>query len=114
MNTTTSSSAQARLGAPSPIAYRLGADPSLKILVLKAGGKDHLPIFKVPLTWGLILRHSMYGWGYFTEPEPEAGMDGRRIVARAARYWAARRRSMAWPIHEACVKTMTIGPTAWV
>jgi 4-pyridoxate dehydrogenase len=59
------------------LAYRLGADPSLKILVLEAGGADHSPIIKVPLTWGLILRHRLYDWGYFTEPEP--GMDGRRI-----------------------------------
>ena len=59
------------------LAYRLGADPSLKILVLEAGGADRSPIIKVPLTWGLILRHRLYDWGYFTEPEP--GMDGRRI-----------------------------------
>jgi 4-pyridoxate dehydrogenase len=59
------------------LAYRLGADPDLKILVLEAGGKDSSPIIKVPLTWGLILRHRLYDWGYFTEPEP--GMDGRRI-----------------------------------
>lgn len=59
------------------LAYRLGADPGLKILVLEAGGQDRSPIIKVPLTWGLILRHRLYDWGYFTEPEP--GMDGRRI-----------------------------------
>lgn len=59
------------------LAYRLGADPSLKILLLEAGGPDRSPIIKIPLTWGLILKHRLYDWGYFTEPE--TGMDGRRI-----------------------------------
>ena len=59
------------------LAYRLGADPALKILVLEAGGADRSPIIKIPLTWGLILKHRLYDWGYFTEPEP--GMDNRRI-----------------------------------
>lgn len=59
------------------LAYRLGADPSLKILLLEAGGVDRSPIIKIPLTWGLILKNRLYDWGYFTEPEP--GMDHRRI-----------------------------------
>lgn len=59
------------------LAYRLGADPAMKILLLEAGGPDRSPIIRIPLTWGLILKHRMYDWGYFTEPEP--GMDGRRI-----------------------------------
>lgn len=59
------------------LAYRLGADPGLKILVLEAGGSDSSPVIKVPLTWGLILRHRLYDWGYFTEPE--AGLNNRRI-----------------------------------
>lgn len=59
------------------LAYRLGADPGLKILLLEAGGADRSPIIKIPLTWGLILKNRLYDWGYFTEPEP--GMDHRRI-----------------------------------
>ncbi len=59
------------------LAYRLGADPALKILVLEAGGRDRSPILQVPLTWGLILKHRLYDWGYFSEPEPN--LDGRRI-----------------------------------
>ena len=59
------------------LANRLGEDPDLRILVLEAGGADRSPIIQVPLTWGLILKHRMFDWGYFTEPEP--GMDGRRI-----------------------------------
>jgi 4-pyridoxate dehydrogenase len=59
------------------LAYRLGADPRLKILLLEAGGADSSPIIRIPLTWGLILKHRMYDWGYFTTPEP--GLDGRSI-----------------------------------
>lgn len=65
------------------LAYRLGADPTLKILVLEAGGPDNSPIIKIPLTWGLILKHRLYDWGYNTEPEP--GMDGRRIECARGR-----------------------------
>ena len=59
------------------LAYRLGQDPDVRILVLEAGGQDRSPIIKIPITWGLILKHRMFDWGYFTESEP--GMDGRRI-----------------------------------
>ena len=59
------------------LAHRLGEDPDVRILLLEAGGQDRSPIIKIPLTWGLILKHRLFDWGYFTEPEP--GMDGRRI-----------------------------------
>ena len=59
------------------LAHRLGEDTGARILVLEAGGQDRSPIVKIPLTWGLILKHRMFDWGYFTEPEIE--MDGRRI-----------------------------------
>ncbi len=59
------------------LAYRLGADPNLRILVLEAGGHDRSPMVKVPLTWGLILKNRLFDWGYFTQPE--SAMDGRRI-----------------------------------
>lgn len=65
------------------LAYRLGRDPSLRILVLEAGGSDSSPVIKIPLTWGLILKHRLYDWGYFTEPE--AGLDGRRIECARGR-----------------------------
>jgi 4-pyridoxate dehydrogenase len=59
------------------LAYRLGEDRDARILVLEAGGNDHSPVIKTPLTWGLILKNRLFDWNYFTEPEP--GMDGRRI-----------------------------------
>ncbi len=59
------------------LAYRLGADRDAKILVLEAGGSDRSPIIRIPLTWGLILKHRLYDWQYFTAPEP--GLDQREI-----------------------------------
>ncbi|MGS0897475.1 GMC family oxidoreductase [Burkholderia stagnalis] len=59
------------------LAYRLGEDPNLRILVLEAGEQDRSPYIKVPLTWGQILKNRLFDWGYFTEPEP--GMDDRKI-----------------------------------
>ena len=52
------------------MAFRLGANPDLKILVLEAGGEDRSPMIKIPLTWGLILKNRLYDWGYFTQSEP--------------------------------------------
>ena len=65
------------------LAHRLGQDKAVRILVLEAGGQDRSPIIKIPITWGLILKHRMFDWGYFTEPE--AGMDGRRIECARGR-----------------------------
>lgn len=59
------------------LAYRLGADPSSRILILEAGGSDRSPIIQIPLTWGLILKNRLFDWNYFTEPEHE--FDNRRI-----------------------------------
>jgi 4-pyridoxate dehydrogenase len=59
------------------LARRLGEDPRARILVLEAGDWDRSPLIKLPLAWGLILKHRRFDWGYFTEPESQ--LDGRRI-----------------------------------
>jgi choline dehydrogenase-like flavoprotein len=51
------------------LAYRLGANPKLRILVIEAGGSDRSAVIKIPLTWGLILKNRLYDWGYFTQAE---------------------------------------------
>jgi 4-pyridoxate dehydrogenase len=61
------------------LAYRLTADPSIRVLVLEAGGRDTHPLIHVPIGLGKIWERRMFDWGYDTEPEPR--LDNRRIEA---------------------------------
>ena len=61
------------------LAYRLTADPSVRVLVLEAGGRDSHPLIHVPIGLGKIWERRMFDWGYDTEPEPR--LDNRRIEA---------------------------------
>ncbi len=61
------------------LAYRLTADPSIRVLVLEAGGRDTHPLIHVPIGLGKIWERRMFDWGYDTEPEPR--LDNRQIEA---------------------------------
>ena len=61
------------------LAYRLTADPSVRVLLLEAGGRDRHPLIHVPIGLGKIWEHRLFDWGYDTEPEPR--LDNRRIEA---------------------------------
>jgi choline dehydrogenase-like flavoprotein len=61
------------------LAYRLTADPTLRVLLLEAGGRGRHPLIHVPIGLGRIWEHRMFDWGYDTEPEPR--LDHRRIEA---------------------------------
>jgi 4-pyridoxate dehydrogenase len=61
------------------LAYRLTADPAIRVLLLEAGGRDRHPLIHVPIGLGRIWEHRMFDWGYDTEPEPR--LDNRRIEA---------------------------------
>jgi choline dehydrogenase-like flavoprotein len=61
------------------LAYRLTADPAIRVLLLEAGGRDTHPLIHVPIGLGKIWEHRMFDWGYDTEPEPR--LDHRRIEA---------------------------------
>jgi choline dehydrogenase-like flavoprotein len=61
------------------LAYRLTTDPSVRVLLLEAGGRDHHPLIHVPIGLGKIWERRLFDWGYDTEPEPL--LDGRRIEA---------------------------------
>jgi choline dehydrogenase len=61
------------------LAYRLTADPSVRVLLLEAGGRDSHPLIHVPIGLGKIWEHRLFDWGYDTEPEPR--LDNRRIEA---------------------------------
>ena len=61
------------------LAYRLTADPSVRVLLLEAGGRDTHPLIHVPIGLGRIWERRMFDWGYDSEPEPH--LDNRRIEA---------------------------------
>jgi choline dehydrogenase len=59
------------------VAARLSENPSLKVVLVEAGGRDWNPLYRIPLMAGSLLRSRLGNWFYFTEPQ--AGLDGRRI-----------------------------------
>jgi choline dehydrogenase len=58
------------------LANRLSADPSLRVLLLEAGGKDRSPKIKIPAAFPEQF-HSKLDWDFATEPEPH--VDGRSL-----------------------------------
>ena len=61
------------------LAYRLGANPDNRILVLEAGGPDTDPLIHIPLGLGKMHDKRAHDWGY--DAEPEQRMNGREIEA---------------------------------
>lgn len=55
------------------LANRLSADPSRRVVLLEAGGRDWNPLLRVPLMTGMLLRGGYANWGFTTEPEPNLG-----------------------------------------
>ncbi|MEA2756027.1 MAG: choline dehydrogenase [Aliidongia sp.] len=61
------------------LANRLSADPSIKILLLEAGGRDTNPFIHMPAGYVALMPSGAVDWGYHTEPQPHLG--GRKL------YW---------------------------
>lgn len=61
------------------LANRLSADPTVRVLLLEAGGPDNRPLMAMPLAWRDTFLDPVVSWGYLSEPEPYA--DNRRIPA---------------------------------
>ena len=61
------------------LANRLSRDPSHKVLLLEAGGRDRNPLFRLPMLMGKLFHSGIYNWHYHTEPEPY--LNGRSL------YW---------------------------
>lgn len=64
------------------VAYRLTEDPSLKVLVLEAGGSDKgAGVLRMPIAWPIAAWDKRFNWSYETDPESQ--LDGRQLpVAR--------------------------------
>ncbi|HEY1261242.1 MAG TPA: GMC family oxidoreductase N-terminal domain-containing protein [Stellaceae bacterium] len=60
------------------LANRLTEDPSVKVLLIEAGGRDWNPYIHVPAGFMKMLDHPTLTWGYYAEPDP--GTAGRAIL----------------------------------
>ena len=58
------------------LANRLSEDPSTRVLLLEAGGKDRSPNIKIPAAFANQF-HTKLDWDYATEPEPH--VDDREL-----------------------------------
>src|SRR5512133_3325342 len=58
------------------LASRLTEDPSVRVLLLEAGGKDSRREIRVPAAFSKLYRSDV-DWCYSTAPEP--GLDGREV-----------------------------------
>jgi choline dehydrogenase len=58
------------------LANRLTEDPSVRVIVLEAGGADRSPNIKIPAAFAKQF-HTKLDWDYSTEPEPH--VDDRRL-----------------------------------
>jgi len=59
------------------LANRLSADPSIRVLLLEAGGRDWNPWIHVPVGYFKTLHNPATDWCYKTEPDP--GLNGRSL-----------------------------------
>jgi choline dehydrogenase/4-pyridoxate dehydrogenase len=59
------------------LAYRLGEQRGVRVLVLEAGGWDSDPLIHIPIAWAKLVEWQKYDWHY--ESEPEAQLNNRRI-----------------------------------
>jgi choline dehydrogenase len=62
------------------VASRLSEDPSVRVLLIEAGGKDRSPNIKIPAAFPNQF-HTKLDWDFTTEPEPHAD-DRRLYIAR--------------------------------
>ncbi len=73
------------------LANRLTEDPSVRVILIEAGGRDWHPFIHVPAGFMKMLDHKTLTWGFKAEPDP--GTAGRAIPYPRGRCLAARRRS---------------------
>jgi len=59
------------------LANRLSADPTRRVLLLEAGGKDRNPFIHMPAGLFQLRNNTRINWNYYTEPEPQ--LNNRRL-----------------------------------
>lgn len=59
------------------LAHRLSADPSIRVVLLEAGGRDWNPWIHIPVGYFKTMHNPAVDWCYKTEPDE--GLNGRRL-----------------------------------
>ena len=59
------------------LANRLSVNPSNRVLLVEAGGRDKNILVQMPTALSYPMAMDRFNWGYYSEPEP--GLDGRCI-----------------------------------
>ncbi|MFZ4603149.1 MAG: choline dehydrogenase [Caulobacterales bacterium] len=68
------------------LANRLSADPSVRVCLLEAGGRDNSILIKMPAGAGELFKaKGPHNWGF--ETAPQAHMDGRRLWWPRGKGW---------------------------
>ena len=60
------------------LANRLTEDPSVRVILIEAGGKDWNPLIHIPAGFMKMLDHKTLTWGFHAEADP--GTNGRAIL----------------------------------
>jgi choline dehydrogenase len=60
------------------LANRLTADPTIRVLLIEAGGRDWNPLIHIPAGYMKLMDHPTLTWGFTAEPDP--GVNGRAIL----------------------------------
>jgi choline dehydrogenase-like flavoprotein len=75
------------------LANRLTEDPSTKVLLIEAGGRDRNPLIHVPAGFFKMLDHPTLTWRYRAEPDPGTNEKNALSSTRAAECLGAPPRS---------------------
>src|SRR5271168_4418099 len=59
------------------LANRLSEDPTPRVILLEAGGRDWNPLIHIPAGYMKLMDHPTLTWGFKAEPDP--GVNGRAI-----------------------------------
>jgi choline dehydrogenase len=65
------------------VAARLSEDPSVRVLLVEAGGTDRLPIIAMPGALPFVYQNKDIQWGHQSGPEPE--LNGKTIDEKAGK-----------------------------
>ncbi len=60
------------------LANRLTEEPSVRVILIEAGGKDWNPLIHIPAGFMKMLDHKTLTWGFYAEADP--GTNGRAIL----------------------------------